>query len=67
MRVPYEVVAFEVDKLYTKPISSSDLKAIEAHCEYISMFVEACGWTAEGFLDEYIKRGLAEFLPQNKN
>jgi hypothetical protein len=67
-KVPYEVLALEVDKLYQKQFpSSSDpdfaLKEIEEHCEYIATFIESCGWNLEEYIQEYIHRGLKEFLP----
>lgn len=66
-KVAYEVLAVAVDKLYQKDLLPTDLKGIAEHSEYIATFVEACGWTAEEFLDEYVHQGLMDLLPQNKN
>lgn len=65
MKISYEIVATEVDKLYQKDFPDGAHKAIEEHCEFISVFIESCGWTVEEFVEEYVHRGLEEYLEKN--
>ena len=67
LKVPYELIYEQWDKLYTKefPPGTPD-EVIEAHCESISDFVENCGWTVEEFMEEYMNRSLHEFFPDLK-
>lgn len=44
VKVPYEVMALEVEKLYRKEFEPHD-PAIPAHCEFIGQFIRSCGWT----------------------
>ena len=57
-KTPYEVLALQLDKLYTFPIDPNDEQAIAEHCEMIARFVEGSGWD----LDEFIREGLKEYL-----
>lgn len=50
MKIPFLQLTIEVDKLYSKLFSTSDIKSINLHCEFIVSFINACGWTE----DEYI-------------
>jgi hypothetical protein len=63
IKVAYEIVAAEVDKLYQKEFPPGAHHAIEDHCEFIATFIESCGWKLEEYMAEYIHRGLKEFLP----
>lgn len=49
-RVPFHVLNLEVVKLYEKPFESSEVEAINKHCEYITDFIRAAGWTEEDFI-----------------
>ena len=55
MKVPYEILAEQVEKLYTKQFDDSDTVAIEAHITYIEKFIEACGWSVEQYLERWLK------------
>lgn len=55
-RIPFCVVSLEVEKLYQRKFPVGNEKAITEHCEYISTFIEACGWQ----IDEYFDRWTAE-------
>ena len=63
MKIPYEVLALEVDKLYQKEFGPSDHTSIEEHLKFIETFIESCGWEVEEYMAEYIHRGLKEYLP----
>jgi hypothetical protein len=52
MKVPFEILFLEVEKLYQKQFDPSDTISIEEHCDFIRIFIESCGWTS----DEYIRR-----------
>ena len=67
MKIAYEILALEVDKLYSEKISSNDVKAIDDHLAYIETFIESCGWEVDEYMREYTHRGLKEYLtPDNK-
>ena len=68
MKIPYEQIAIEVEKLYAQQIDIDDLQAVEEHCNYITQFIESCGWTVE----EYTVKSLEDFTnhdpgPQETN
>ena len=67
IKIAYEILALEVDRLYDRHFNEDDNRSIEEHCEYIAKFIEAGGWTVEDFMQEYVRRGLQDLLPQNKN
>jgi hypothetical protein len=48
-KLPFQYVFREVEKLYEKQFDESNVKGIEAHCEFIVAFLHACGWTEEEF------------------
>jgi len=55
-RVPFLVVALEVEKLYQKVIAEDNDQAIEDHCEFIANYIEATGWQ----IDEYLERWMQD-------
>lgn len=48
MKLPFEYVNREVDKLYDKPLGNDRL---EDHIAFIASFIEACGWSEDEFND----------------
>lgn len=50
MKLPFEYVAREVDKLYDKSFEQSEVNAINEHCEFIRDFIHACGWSEDELL-----------------
>lgn len=62
-KVPYEVLALEVDKLYQKEFIHGDHASIDEHLKFIETFIESCGWEVEEYMAEYIHRGLKAYLP----
>ena len=59
-RISYELLAYQVDKLYAVEFSDDDEDAIIKHCEYIAEFIKACGWQEEEYMDEFIHRATIE-------
>jgi hypothetical protein len=55
LKIPYLVMAMQLERLYQKEFHENDLKAIEEHCNYIAEFIEACGWTIDDYLARFIK------------
>ena len=53
-RIPYEVMALEVEKLYQKDFPPHD-PAITAHCEFIAEFIRSCGWTEEEYWERWCR------------
>lgn len=66
LKVPYEVMALEVDKLYPPHYQLKPGETIEQHLMDIETFIESCGWTTEEYLEEYIHRGLDTLFPDPK-
>jgi len=67
LKVPYEVMALEVDKLYPPHYVLKAGETIEQHLMDIEAFIESCGWTTEEYLAEYIHRAVHEFFPNPKD
>lgn len=58
MKIAYEILALEIDKLYPPHYTLKPGETAEKHCEFIAEFIRACGWTESEYIDEYIHRGL---------
>lgn len=65
LKVSYEVLALELDKLYPPHYTLKPGETIEQHIMDIHDFIESCGWTTEEYLEEYIHRSLKELFPNN--
>lgn len=50
LKVPYEVLAITVDKLYQKEFANTAIDSIEEHCLFIRAYIEACGWDVSDFI-----------------
>lgn len=51
-KVPYEILAAQVNALYSKEFPPDDVTSINEHISFIQSFIEACGWST----DQYIER-----------
>lgn len=51
-KIPYEMVAVEMEKLWNIKIDPSDVEGMNNHCDLLRGFVESCGWE----IDHYILR-----------
>lgn len=67
LRVPYEVMAVEVDKMYPPHYVLKPNETIEDHIMDIHNFIESCGWTTEEYLEEYIHRAVDELYPNPRS
>lgn len=67
IKISYEILAAQVDLLYATQFQDTQIKEIEEHCEYIATFIEACGWSIDEYMYEYIHRGLEQFFPNLKD
>lgn len=63
MKIAYEIMALEVDKMYPPHYELKSGETIEQHLMDIEAFIEACGWTTEEYLERYVETGLQEFFP----
>ena len=36
------------------------------HCAYIAEVIQACSWTEEEYIDEYVRRGTQELYPNDR-
>lgn len=63
LRVPYEVMAVEVDKMYPPHYVLKPGETLDDHLMDIESFIESCGWTTEEYLEEYIHRMVDELFP----
>lgn len=50
IKIPYLQLSFEVDKLYSKQFDENDTDSIDEHCEFISEFIDACGWDPDDYI-----------------
>lgn len=66
IKIPYEMVMIEVEKLYQKEFPDDADQEILDHCQYISDYIESCGWKLEDFTEKYIEENLKEFLSTTK-
>lgn len=53
-KVPFLVVAVQVEKLYEKQISEHNNKEIQEHCNFIDEFILACGWDPSEYEEMWI-------------
>jgi len=51
MKIPYEIVFMEVQKLYSKELDVNNPKALDEHLNFIESFIIACGYS----VDEYVR------------
>jgi len=51
-RIPFEIVEIQLNKMINDGFSLKEEKDINNHCEYMTQFVESCGWSIE----DYIRR-----------
>jgi hypothetical protein len=56
MKIPYEILAVEVERLYSIEFPDGADKQIEEHCEKIAALITGAGWDEE----EYINRWFSE-------
>lgn len=66
VKIKYEILAIEIDKLYPPHYILKDGETIEQHLAYIDAFIESTGWTSEEYIDEYIHRGFADIIPDTR-
>ena len=66
LKVPFEVLLVEVEKLYPPYYQLKPGETIEQHLMDIEMFIESCGWTTEEFLNEDIHRMVDSLFPDPK-
>ena len=60
MKVPFEVVDIEIDKIFSSELDPDDPFAVDKQIKLVRELVEACGWDEE----EYIAR-MFEFNESN--
>lgn len=65
VRINFELLDFEVSKLYLKPIDPNDIEGVMKHCDFISQFIEAAGWTCEEYVDQMWSRTHREEMMAN--
>ena len=53
-KIQYEVMAYEVEKLYQKDFPPGD-PAINEHCEFIASFIRACGWDEHEYWERWCR------------
>lgn len=70
MRIPYDVVVIEADRLILRAVVSKTLdRAVDYWNQYLS-YIESCGWTNREFDNETLRRvdaGWLDLLKRNWN
>ncbi len=51
MKLPFALVALEVEKVYS---SISQESQLDTRCRVISTYLEACGWTEEEYWSAWL-------------
>lgn len=49
-KVPFVLLAKQVDKLYEKQIDIDNIEEINKHCEFIAAFINASGYSEEEYI-----------------
>lgn len=49
-KVPYALVAVQMEKLWGVPIDHKDEAAMEKHCDLLRGYVESCGWNISDYI-----------------
>lgn len=52
MKLPFALVALEVEKVYSSIIQESQL---DTQCRVISTYLEACGWDETEFWERFMQ------------
>lgn len=55
MKLSFEQVSIQVDKLYDQVIPLDDLEAIGEQCQLIDSLIEGCGWQVNEFWERWIQ------------
>jgi hypothetical protein len=63
LKIQYEILALEVDKLYPPYYVLKPGETIDEHLLDVEAFIYSCGWTPEEYLEEYIHRALETLYP----
>lgn len=51
VKISYEILALNVEKLFQSGINLIDPEEINQHFQNIRNFIEACGWTIDDYTD----------------
>lgn len=54
-KIPYAILALQVELLYQKKFPENNLKAIEDHCEYIAQYIESCGYSVAEYMELWMR------------
>lgn len=63
MRVPFQIMVLEVEKLFEQSLQETDLVKIDKACSLIEFFIQSCGYSVE----EYARYVLEDRLPSHQN
>jgi hypothetical protein len=55
IRIPYEIMAFEAERILMQGLLGTNDDLLEAYERYVD-YIEACGWTEREFDEETLKR-----------
>lgn len=55
MKIQYEIVALQVEKMFEDSIALTDSSEINNHFNFIREFIEAAGWTYDGYVDHMME------------
>jgi len=54
-RIPFPIVMLQVETMFQKDIPEDNDEAILQHCELITEFIRACGYTEEEYLERWMQ------------
>lgn len=53
-KVPFPILALEVEKLYAKQFPNDAEEEINKHIEYIATYIQACGWLEDEYFTQWL-------------
>lgn len=57
VKIPYAILALNIERLYQKDFREDQLAEIQDHCELIAIFIGACGWQVEEYFERWMREG----------
>lgn len=54
VKVPFPILALEVEKLYARQFPIDAEAEINLHLEYIATYIQACGWTEDEYFTQWL-------------
>ena len=57
MKIQFEIVALQVERMFEESIILTDVNEINKHFDFIREFIESCGWDYSSYTDRVMGWG----------